>query len=512
LLLHIVYIIYTMSFIRKIRRNGKVYLAEVENRWINGKVVQKHLRYIGKEADGQTVLTGSPSNIEVDSVKVFGPLLVLHHIAEEIGLTELLGKYGPEILSMVLAHCVDYKSINQMETWYSRTDLSFLLGLENVTEGRLLEALDSLEAQDAHTLQQNIFSKVCEIHKLNVTGVVYDVTNTYMYGKKCPLGKLGHDKEGVKGRPLVQIGLAVTQETGIPICHKTFAGNINDAKTLQDFITDLGNYKISDGVVVYDRGIASADNIRDLKAFNWNTLCGLPIRGTLAEKVRQLVGKNNLINIHNRIRVNKTIFYVITKEHTIDGVKGTLAICYNEQQRRDLRESRLDEIVNAQMLLKNNKRIKEGLSKYFDTKGNIEEDALHKAEEFDGISCLFTTQAMVKEEMVRLYFNKDVVEKAFRTVKGITRLQPIRHWLYNRVVAHIFICYLSYLLLSLLQYRLRRLDITAEKALMELDTMYKVYLTDPKRKYKLSRIVTLSKKQEDILKMVNKHLINKVKT
>ena len=41
-----------MSFIRKIKRGNSVYLAEVENhRNAEGKVVQKHIRYIGKEVD-----------------------------------------------------------------------------------------------------------------------------------------------------------------------------------------------------------------------------------------------------------------------------------------------------------------------------------------------------------------------------------------------------------------------------------------------------------------------------
>jgi len=49
----LMYIIYIMSFIRKIKRNGKIYLAEVETRWVNGRAVQKHMRYIGKEVDGK---------------------------------------------------------------------------------------------------------------------------------------------------------------------------------------------------------------------------------------------------------------------------------------------------------------------------------------------------------------------------------------------------------------------------------------------------------------------------
>ena len=44
-----------MSFIRKVKIGNKIYLSEVENKRINGKVVQKHIRYVGKEADGNTI-------------------------------------------------------------------------------------------------------------------------------------------------------------------------------------------------------------------------------------------------------------------------------------------------------------------------------------------------------------------------------------------------------------------------------------------------------------------------
>ncbi len=85
-----------MSYIKKIRKNGKIYLAEVESQWINGKSVQKHIRYIGTEVDGETKLAASISDIEIEDVKVFGPLIVLHHIAQEIGLPSLLGEYSPK--------------------------------------------------------------------------------------------------------------------------------------------------------------------------------------------------------------------------------------------------------------------------------------------------------------------------------------------------------------------------------------------------------------------------------
>ena len=71
-----------MSFIRKIKKGDKTYLAEVENRRVEGKVVQRFIRYVGKQADGRTVLSTSLSDVEVAEVKLYGPLLVLHYLAD----------------------------------------------------------------------------------------------------------------------------------------------------------------------------------------------------------------------------------------------------------------------------------------------------------------------------------------------------------------------------------------------------------------------------------------------
>jgi transposase len=174
----------------------------------------------------------------------------------------------------------------------------------------------------------------------------------------------------------------------------------------------------------------------------------------------------------------------------------------------DLRDSRRGEIVHAQQFLREGETIKSGLEKYFDKAGNVNNKALARAEEFDGYSCIFSTRGMAKDQLVHLYFDKDLVEKAFRSLKGVVKLQPIRHWLSERVIAHVFICYLAYLLLSLLKFRLKSLKLSPEEALYELNTMYKVYLRDSKQIFKISRVVTLNKRQESILRAIDRKLLN----
>ena len=382
-----------MSFIRKIKKNGKIYLAEVKNERINGKCIQKHIRYIGKEVDGETKLASSISDIEIEDVKVFGPLLVLHHIANEIELPDLLGDYSSEILSLVYAHCLNYQSINCMKAWFKKTDLAMLLDIENVTEKKLLNALDSFKKMNIERLQLDIFNTLNKKFRTARKGLVYDVTNTYLYGKKCPLAKAGHDKEGVKGRPLIQIGLAVTQDKGLPLFHKVFDGNIHDARTLQYLVSTMKKYKIKSGLLIYDRGITSAENIGDLHNLDWDTLCGVPIHEGIKKKIRPLI-KKKFNCIDNWVKCNKTIFFVKTIPYKIGLVKGTLAICFNKRKENDLRDSRYAEIKNAESLLFKNKKIKFGLEKYFDKKGRIDKNKLEEAEEFDGYSCLFNTKKL----------------------------------------------------------------------------------------------------------------------
>ena len=497
----------TMSYTRKRKGNGKIYLEEVESKRVGGKVVQKHIRYIGTQADGKTVLSASMSDVQIEQVKVHGPLIVLHHLAKEIRLDQCLGAFSDELLSMVYAHCLDYQSINQMARWYDRTDLNMILSLEGLTQARLLEAMDSLESRDPVALQKAIFENVSQRYPLTRTGIVYDVTNTYLYGKKCRFGKPGKDKEGVKGRPLIQIGLGVTKDEGIPLFHKIYDGNVHDGRTFEDAITAFGEYKINNGLIVFDRGISSHKNQNDILRLQWKVLCGLSLNNALKRVLRGLIAHEDFLKYRNRVRSNKTVFYVIAQPYTLGDIRGKLAFCFNERLRRDIRESRYDEIAHARQLLENGKSIKPGMEKFFGRDGRVLTARLRSAEELDGYSCIFTTARLSKEEMVRLYFDKDLVEKAFQSLKGVIKLQPIRHWLYNRVIAHVFICYLAYLLLSLLRQRLKTLQISPVEALRELESLYKVYMRDSKKGFKLARLVALSKNQENILKTIDKRLI-----
>jgi len=497
-----------MSFIRKIKTKSGTYLAEVENQWEDGKVKQKHLRYVGKLQDDKSVLSTPISEITIGPVKMSGALPLLHDIAKSIDLPSILGEHSSALLSLVYAHCLDYKSLNNMPHWFERTDLNRLLNLEGLTQSKLLNALDSLNDKDLTAMQLQIFNHAQKAYGFSTDGVLYDVTNTYVYGSKIQLAKLGYSKDGKRRCPLIQIGLAVTKEDGIPLVYKAFEGNMRDPQTFTSLNQSLQQYGVTNPLVIYDKGVVSRKNLILSRENNWHCVTGLSLQGLLKAKVMKHAKDDLLMSFKNRVELPTSTYYVVSENYAHCGVSGKLLICLNNQLRIKTREARHDEIAHAQKQLTNKKRIKDGLGKYFNSDGEIILARIQDAELFDGFSCLFcTNKQLPKHDILRLYYEKDIVEKAFRTLKGITNLQPVRHWLYNRVTAHIFICYLSYVLLSLMKYKLKNISISPIAAIDQLQTLYAIYIKDSKNNFLITKCVSPTKAQVNIIKQINPDIL-----
>jgi len=132
----------------------------------------------------------------------------------------------------------------------------------------------------------------------------------------------------------------VTKAEGVPLFHKMFDGNIHDSRTLQDVITPFQDDNIQEGLIIFDRGIGSKNNYNYIKDLKWNVVCGLPLNSPLKKRIRDINAKDSGLQYTNRVRLKKAVFYVVTRTYTIGGVKGTVAVCFNERWKRNLKESR----------------------------------------------------------------------------------------------------------------------------------------------------------------------------
>jgi len=71
-----------MSFIRKIKQRGKTYYAEVENVWIDGKCIQRHIRSLGTDPDHQTNFKIEPVHFSYLAVRLMQGDLMPNEVFE----------------------------------------------------------------------------------------------------------------------------------------------------------------------------------------------------------------------------------------------------------------------------------------------------------------------------------------------------------------------------------------------------------------------------------------------
>lgn len=454
-----------MSFIRKIKKKDAVYLAEVENFRQDGKVKQRVLRYVGKEVDGQLVRRISSENIEICSVKRHLDYQILHNISHKLGIPRLLGNDAKRILLFVYAQIVSRKPIYKLPEYIEQTTLKEILGIEKLIDKELYETLDYLEGMDFSPIEDEIFLSLSS-HRKERQAMVIDVTDTYFNGSQ-PDWKARKGKDG-KYDKLIQIALAVTKEEGFPIMHKMYEGNIGNTKIFQDTLADARLKRFN--IIILDRGMISKELIQDLKKVNQKVITGLRLHESLKSQYISTIEREDIYQPKYRIKLKNTEVYV----KSFDYEDGHLLAIYNPEL----------ETIKRQHAMDNEKKYNPDQAKYM------------------GYSLIFHTTEMSNQEVVKTYFEKDIVEKAYKELKSNINLHTIRKYRMSHIKAHVKICYLAYAILSYIQYKVKPKQLSAVAAIEQLQSVDKVSLKSEKDNISWEKTVTLKKEQQIILDLL----------
>ena len=500
-----------MAFIRKKRQGNRVYLVEVENYRDGDKVRQRFIRYIGVDSESEKKdVPLYPKDITVENVKIYGPIIVLEHIARELGLYELLGDIAEPIMALVFAHCLNYKSVREVENWLKKVELP---KCQETTSKHLYEAISKLSKINPDWLQESIFENMTTLLGSDDSGVIYDATNTYLAGSRSSIAQKGNDKEGVRGRKLIQIGLGVTRRYGFPIFHHVRPGNIHDVNMFKEAIFHFDTLGTKKGIMVFDRGITSKECISRLSSTGWKSLAGVPLHKGIKKLISNL-DLNGMKNFRNLVLQGETEFFTKSVKFDMGDIPGKLIILLNAKKRESLARKRRLEITKAKKQLENDpdKIIDCNIMDFFNNNYEINHHAVKRREKYDGLSFIFTDARIKIDEAVRMYFAKDLIEQCFKLEKSVLKINPIRMWLDENIKSHALICHLGLVLLTTVRFRLHKNDISMHPStvLGKLDTIYKVYFSGKTKRVKeqifFSKVNTMSKSQKELIHAIAPNL------
>jgi transposase len=218
--------------------------------------------------------------------------------------------------------------------------------------------------------------------------------------------------------------------------------------------------------IVMDRGFYSESNVEDLNKLKMTMIVGVKQSIGIKKNILSKMDRDTLYAAANQVTLKNTFVYVQEQSFLF----GKIIIIYNPKYEALKRDKMLAEEATADDV------------------------------RFVGYSLIFHNSKLKPDAVVKKYFDKDVVERSFRTMKGDVELHPIRLWMPTRVNAHIKMCYLSMCVLSLIKFRCAKINSSPIEILNDLHEVYKVDLLHTSTRKKFSKVVTLSNTQKHILK------------
>lgn len=204
---------------------------------------------------------------EMTSGEIFGVLFALKQLADQVGITRVLGSAAESRLNLflILARIAHGGSRLSAVRWAKQHTVADVLALEEFDEDDLYAALDWLASQQER-IERALYQAYVKEQGQPPVLVLYDVTSSYFEGECNELGQYGYNRDGKRGKQQIVIGL-LTAEDGEPLAVRVFEGNTADPTTVASQITILKEqFGIAEVVMVGDRGMIKAKGKAALSA------------------------------------------------------------------------------------------------------------------------------------------------------------------------------------------------------------------------------------------------------
>jgi len=492
--------------VRSVRRKGKVVqetvaqLGELDAhgraqarslaRWITGRAEQRELFEEAPQAETVAVRL---DRVRLERTRAFGEVWLAWRVWRALELDRLLEELVPtgreavpwSTMAAVLAIarvCEPASELCLAERWYGRTALDDLLGLpaERVNDDRLYRALDRL-LPHKEAIEKHLRHRLGELFDLDYDLLLYDVTSTYFEGlaEGNELAARGYSRDHRPDCKQVCIALVVTRE-GMPLGYEVFAGNRNDATTVEEIVGKMeARFGLAKRIWVMDRGMSSEATLSWLQQTGRRYLIGTP-KAEMKRWRKEITEARDWRQVRDGIEVKlcpgpdgEELFLLCRSrerkekesaihERFIQHMESGLGSLQRRIQRARRRIDRDQVLLQLGRLCGQNSRAAgryqirvvdapeaaAGLRLEWSVRPEWDEWARHS----EGCYVLRTNVTdWTPQALWRTYIQLTDAEAAFRIQKSELSLRPVWHQKAERVQAHILVCFLGYVLWKTLE-------------------------------------------------------------
>ena len=509
------------------RRVGKyLYRYEVESYWDRKKKQprQRTLRFLGRvDKEGRVIV---PPAIRVDSLSnsfPVGSLALFYAVARELDMLAHIQEVldvdhdtAGHVLCLVLNQIGAKRPLSGLSDWVVRSPIPRWehLDISRLNRESFDRALHRLchstvdgGFEDLGLTLQAEMTKVWRGNTREPAQFYYDVTRQLYYGSSCSYAESGYFPGGTS-KNVLGFGMVTSRHRQHPVLCRAIRGSRSDTLTVQDVVNHLKSWGFKRLTLILDRGMISKENVEFIVKSGFD-LVGL-VPATYKEAWNYITHWPNskLARPQHLVeRASGAKVYTRAWRAPLLGQKSMRVALVQDPLRATHEQLERDGLISALGKTTNPTRLRElrgelgalaipapGRRGFIIDTAGVAEDRLG-----DGRFLMFSTDASLDaEQMFRIYFQRDEVEKAFRAIKGELSLGPIRYRRRDRIDAYTTVIYLAYLLWSRAQERLREkypsMAVTKAVALVE-----DVHLVRVQSGKKISEWITRRSKEQDKL-------------
>ena len=297
----------------------------------------------------------------------------------------------------------------------------------------------------------------------------YDSTNMTTEAD-IELARRGHSKSG-ENKPQVNISYAVRQRDALPLLYEIYDGSIIDNSECVYAIDRMKEYGLTNIGFIMDRGYFSKKNMNHILNHGYHFILAIKESTGLVKEFIQEAGLK--LQMKNEYYLAEHQVYGTTKKINLYDKEVYLHLYHDNIRAQQERNAYLSEIAEAEKALE--KKIekktqrKENLTAYgkkfsfkFDTNGYFvsykrKEAAIEKVTRGLGFFALITSEQMEASEALRIYRDRDVVEKMFRSLKSYLDYDSFRVHSEESLKAKTFIVFIASIVRSKIQDKTKEL-------------------------------------------------------
>jgi transposase len=491
--------------VRSVRRNGKVVqetVAQLGELDAQGRLrAQALARHITGRADQYDLFEERPGpertiavrldRIRLERTRRFGDVWLAWTLWRALGLDRVCAELIPEgraevpwptvAAVLVMARlCEPSSELHVAEDFYRTTALEDMLDLpgEQVNDDRLYRALDRLLPQK-RAIEEHLQKRLGELFALEYDLLLYDVTSTFFEGlaEGNVRAKRGHSRDHRPDCKQVCIAMVVTRE-GVPLSYEVFDGNRVDVTTVEEIVGVMeARFGLADRIWVMDRGMMSKKNIAWLRKTERRYVLGAS-RQEVKRWRQQIIDESGWQTVREGVEAKlaregaETFVLCRSAErrqkekamherfslHIEEGL-SSLARRIQKAKRR-LDRGPLERQI-GRLLERNSRAAGRFLVALADDQSRpaglrLDWSIRPEWEAFsrfsEGCYVLRTNvNDWSAEALWQTYIQLTQAESAFRIQKSELSIRPVWHQKKERVQAHIFVCFLAYVLWKTLE-------------------------------------------------------------